>query len=226
MPETLRAREKGLADGSFSTAASYERVADIMGLPDDVAGLRIVDIGSGASNAVAKLNERGAIASGIDPGYFRVNRLVRSAQREVRKAQHSNPRKFRADMAALQEFERDQQRHRERYIGGYAGQLPFEDSSVDIAYSVLAVSIFLADDREVMFGAVDEALRVLKPAEEGVPKERRSVILQPWLSRFWESRTRIQNAAALETSLRERGIPFFVESIDPQVSPRLRIVKP
>jgi SAM-dependent methyltransferase len=219
-------REKSLADGSFSTAASYQRLAAIMGLPEDVAGLRIVDIGSGASNAVARLNERGAIASGVDPGYFRINRLLRSAQREVSKSKQTNPRRFRADIAALEEFERDQRINGDRYIAGYAGELPFDDNSIDIVYSQLAISVFLADDREVMFKAVDEALRVLKPTEDGVPNVRRSVILQPWISRFWESRARIANATALQASLSERGIPFFVEQIDPQVSPRIRIVKP
>lgn len=219
-------REKSIADGSFSTAAPLERLAAIIGLPEDVAGLRIVDIGSGASNAVARLNERGAIATGIDPGYFRVNRLVRSAQREVDKAKQLNPKRYRADMTALQEFEKDHRMNGNRYIAGYAGELPFDDNSVDIAFSQLAVSVFLADDREVMFKAVDEALRVLKPAEDAIPKERRSVILQPWLSPFWESKIRVANARALEVSLRERGIPYFVEQIDPQVSPRIRIVKP
>ncbi len=63
MPETFRAKERRIAEESFSSAAPYDQVAFIMGLPEDVAGLRIVDIGSGASTAVAELNKKGAIAS-------------------------------------------------------------------------------------------------------------------------------------------------------------------
>lgn len=226
MPEALDAKERQIADQSFSSAAPYEQVAAIIGLPDDVRGLTIVDIGAGASSSVAELNRRGAVATAIDPAYARVNRLVRSVQKYLKPDQVGNPSKFRRQTASLQEFEKDFQRNRDRYLAGFAGELPFNDNSIDIVYSQLAVSFFLGGDRDVLTRAVNEALRVLKPAEEGIPKEKRSIIFQPWINPRTIDNRRQPNMRAVEASLRDRGISFFIETIDPQISPRIRIVKP
>jgi SAM-dependent methyltransferase len=227
MRGNFQEREKSIAETSFSSASPHDQVAFIMGLPEDVSGLTIVDIGAGTSTAVAELNKRGAAAVGADPGYLAINRLVRSTEKYLKgKQREGDIAGFRRGSTVLEAFRADYQRNRNRYIGAYAGALPFEDNSVDIAYSMLAVSHFLSVDRDVLFGAVDEALRVLKPADSSVPAERRSIILQPWFSRSAEvPPAKRHNSLALEASLTERGIPFSVESIA-GVSPRIRIVKP
>lgn len=226
MSELLKS-EQVLAQRTFSSSAPYRTVREVLGLPEDVKGLRIVDVGAGASDAVAGLNEDGAEAFGVDPGFDNSRKLARSAEQYLRA--NSSPRDreyFEPRWEALQKFLQDVRRNRNKYLVGYAGSLPFEDSSVDIVYSLLAVSFFLSMDRALLLQAVQEGLRVLKPAEYGVPKERRSLILQPWLAVDRDA-NRIQrdNSLSLETTLYHRNIPYFIEPVS-GASPRLRIVKP
>jgi hypothetical protein len=226
MPEPVSSKERKIATTSFGSATPYEVLAPVIGFPQDVRRLTIIDVGSGASSAVVELRRRGARGFGVDPGYRDVRRLIKSTEEYIRTNARVNPFAANLRRAALQAFKGDHQRNRERYKPAFAGNMPFEDSSADIVYSLLCLTYFLSEDRDVFFGAVDEGLRVLKPIGDE-PKERRSMVLHPWLggrSAIWND-TKIQNALSLVESLRERGIPYFVESVSGG-SPRLRIVKP
>src|SRR5690242_18636897 len=84
MAESIRAREKRIAAASYSSSTPAETITGAIGLPNDVAGLVIVDVGSGASSMVRDLRARGAEAYGVDPGYRNVDALVRTAGRYIR----------------------------------------------------------------------------------------------------------------------------------------------
>lgn len=226
MPGNLRAREKEIAEASHTSSVPLDVLQDVIALPEDVSGLVVYDVGSGTSSAVSELRKRGVQAYGIDPGYRNVSRLLSSARKYAMRLGQTRDYQ-RAQLAAMEAFRQDYQRNRDRYKAAFAGDLPFEDNSGDIVFSELAISHFLVRDRDVLFQAVDEGLRVLKPREEGVAKERRSLVLHPWKPPYLKP-DQLQNAQALEASLRARGIPFTIEAIRnvPEASPRLRIIKP
>jgi ubiquinone/menaquinone biosynthesis C-methylase UbiE len=227
MPESIRAREKRIAAASYSSSTPSETITGAIGLPNDVAGLVIVDVGSGASSMVRDLRARGAEAYGVDPGYKNVDALLRTAGRYIRGlGVNYGADALKVRLQALAEFQADFRRNKGHYKTALAGDLPFKDDSVDIVYSELAISHFLIrEDREVFMGAVDEGLRVLKPAESGIAAVRRSLVLHPWRSPQAWTPAAHENGNALEASLRARSIPFFVEPVEGG-SPRLRIVKP
>jgi hypothetical protein len=60
-----------------TSALSYDSVNTVIEFPHDIRGLKILDIGSGESSAVAYLNHIGAKAVGIDPKYSDINSLDR-----------------------------------------------------------------------------------------------------------------------------------------------------
>lgn len=79
--ESLTGREGQIAQESFSSPASIETVQAFIGIPEDVTGLFILDIGGGASPATHDLNRRGARAYAVDYRYANMKDLKRSVDR-------------------------------------------------------------------------------------------------------------------------------------------------
>lgn len=65
---------------TYGSAARFELVANAIDFPRDLRGKVMVDIGSSASVAVKRLNERGARAYGVDFQYTSLESLVRSIE--------------------------------------------------------------------------------------------------------------------------------------------------
>ncbi len=64
----------------YGSAATFEYVAQTVGIPKDVKGLFFVDIGSSVSPVVKRLNEMGGYAIGIDYKYTSLKTLVTSVE--------------------------------------------------------------------------------------------------------------------------------------------------
>ncbi|HUQ84837.1 MAG TPA: class I SAM-dependent methyltransferase [Candidatus Limnocylindrales bacterium] len=215
-------------------------VARVINFPRKIKGKVIVDIGSGASNMVARLRKKGAIAFGVDIGYSNIDRLIKNADyysrdrtfwQEERKVGEkkftldypfdpstTSWASFGIDQKALLDFSNDaRDTENSSYIAADARALPFPDESVDFAYSNLALTIFLSKDRNAFLRSVHEAVRILKPGGE--------LQLFDWISGDDWSSAQIRNGRALLDSLRSIKIPFQEETVR-RGAARLRIQKP
>lgn len=98
--------ERQLVENSYSTAADFGIVAYFIKFPNSVAGLRMLDIGSGASTAVLDLRKMGARAFGIDVRYRDLDELRDSLERffadPTYSARQENERRDEKFFAALQ----------------------------------------------------------------------------------------------------------------------------
>ncbi len=71
-------QEHVMAEESFSSPAAFDTVAVFVAFPRNVQGMRILDIGGGASAATLELRRRGAVAYAIDYRYKDIRDLKRS----------------------------------------------------------------------------------------------------------------------------------------------------
>jgi|GEM_PF-7013321 len=160
----------------YTSSMSAESVMSAAGLPQDPAGMKILDIGAGWSDAVAWLCEMGAHAFALDPLYrpgvdsdefyrrseeLREERLIERYGLQLGRA-YSNSLKD-SNRAAREITIRDRKEHPARYVPGYAGALPFRDGCFDLVFSINCITHGLDEDYGVFMRAVAEALRVLKP---------------------------------------------------------------
>lgn len=108
-----------------------------------------------------------------------------------------------------------------QYIAARSEFLPFQDSSVDLIYSVEALSTFVIRDKDAFIQSMREALRVTKSGGQ--------IQLDPWYDQsnpFWSARE-LRNAQDLLRFLKNKDITYSVEKHTQQESGgRLRIVKP
>jgi hypothetical protein len=81
LPRNLeRRRDSVCRDATLPTARPWQIVSTLVPFPVGVAGLGIVDVGAGGSDAVAALLTRGANAYAVDPRYRSLPGLVRDVQ--------------------------------------------------------------------------------------------------------------------------------------------------
>lgn len=102
----LQRKERILIEGSYATAADFRITAYFIKFPQSVTGLRMLDIGSGASTAVLELRKRGAKAFGIDPRYGGLDELTDSVERFITDPSYSargeNDARYEQLLAELQ----------------------------------------------------------------------------------------------------------------------------
>lgn len=139
------------------TSASWEEVFECVLMPKEVKGLRILDVGAGASDAVNKLLELGAEAYAIDPRY----RSRSDLKGRVKKHNVLKDNKLRRN-EALESFMDSIKSSPERYLEASATDLPFPDNFFDIVYSRIAITTYLDVDRDIFSNAVEECIRVTK----------------------------------------------------------------
>lgn len=212
-------KEKGFSlEATFITDASLVDVQTTIGLPDKVAGLKIIDIGSGASTAVEELAERGAQVYGIDPIYTDNKKILASYRRAI-KMGNTNPSFTQRLKGSVEKLMSDYLNNG-RYVAASATELPFKDSSIDLIYSHQCLSAFLIRDRAVFLRAIAEAMRALRaggqlrihpwylpPHEREFPPSSRRTIM--W--RFEWSTNEINNVQAALAYLRRNKHPFVIE---------------
>jgi SAM-dependent methyltransferase len=159
---------------TLPTARPWATVAALVPFPDELAGLRVVDVGAGGSDAVATLLAARADAHAVDPRYGSLAALVRDAHAYFKAQERVGrlPQAGEDSAAAIAEQRRafarcsasiQDRRTASRYHAAVASRLPFEDASQDLVYSVDCVTQYLDRDWATLEAAVREALRVLRP---------------------------------------------------------------
>lgn len=218
-------REKQIAQESFSSALRFEEASVFVNFPKDVGGLTIVDIGSGASTATLELQRQGANAIAVDYRYENLKEVKRSIDRHLSNATSQADRRTmevreynRKARNSMRAFFHAHEEREMQLVTASAGNLPFQDESVDFVFSIQCISHFLIYDRGVFINAVSEVLRVLRPGGE--------LQLHPWISTEYDwDQTKKRNAFELTSYLKEQNIAHFIQPIG-SIFPRLRIIKP
>lgn len=164
--------EERIIEQSESTALSFEVIEKLVEIPKDVKGKKILIIGAEASDLTAVLLGRGADAYAIDPRYKDINSLTNYVDKHIAKMNG-----IFSDINRALEYERKQKQtlsrflesarlNPEHYIAAKASQLPFRDNTFDMVFSINCVLGTLDLEKNLLFKAKDEAIRVTKP--EGV----------------------------------------------------------
>lgn len=156
--------EQQITQTTPMSSTPWQEVVAYVGLPPRLRGLRVLDVGAGASNTTAHLLSQGVDSYALDPHYNKRASVLEdltkpSVEHLIR---HGNPRQARAERIAMAEFLRSYRRFRERYIPASATAMPFEDDYFDIVFSVRTLSGYLDFDVLTFLKAMRECLRVTK----------------------------------------------------------------
>lgn len=175
--------EANITQISPVSSTPYQEVIACVGLPKKVRGLRILDVGAGASDTTAYLLSQGADAYAVDPRYDDPKLLRSLAMQNIEFLKgHSHKRnEVRAEQTALARFENSFRRFPDRYIASNATSLPFDSNSFDTAFSIRAISAYLDLEVYTFLRAEDECVRVVKPGGNVVlyPYETTSSLHSP-----------------------------------------------
>lgn len=157
--------EEFLTRESQMSATPSDIAHSFLGLPENVRGMTIVDLASGASSLTAELLANGADAHAVDVLYGRPEmqkRIIDYLDRRLLTQPQDYRQQIReSENKALQNFLQSFQAQRNRYHGAYLTKLPFPDGFSDWTVSLLGISD-LARYEPVMIAATFEALRVTK----------------------------------------------------------------
>lgn len=111
---------------------------------ENYSGKKMLDIGTGVSDFVARLLAKGADASALDYRYGDKDALL-------------------VEASANAFFKNSFQQYPERYIAGVAHQLPFKSNSLDAVTSMETIFGVTDHDLDLLRLNVEEGIRVLKP---------------------------------------------------------------
>ncbi|HZQ29739.1 MAG TPA: methyltransferase domain-containing protein [Patescibacteria group bacterium] len=160
-PQTLEVRQP--IRWEQTSAKSFEDISRYIELPKDVSGLSFLDIGAGGSDFTATLLERGANAFAIDPLYKSRSDLKGKMKNffELSRKRKLNflPRQERA----FERFYESIKTNPDHYKAAQAENLPFPDNYFDYVISITAITQYLDSNKDTLFAAVKEAIRVTKP---------------------------------------------------------------
>lgn len=221
--EALIAETANVSSSSLATAKDY------IPFPENLNGLRILEIGAGTSSTTKELRQRGAYTVALDYNYCNIETIktksiidlkkwseedpgmkkLAKQQRQVIKAMGSNP--FgRLDTVkgiaterrrAKDSFLKDVNEGRGNYVAALAGCLPFQNDVFDFCFSIEGLTAFPIQDAEIFLQSIDEALRVLKP--------RGKLALSLWFADMWAKQPKkLANASILLRALDESRIPY------------------
>lgn len=216
-------QEYRAAMANLPGATSAETCRHIISFPENLAAIRILDIGSGESNYVSWLNAHGASAYGIDARYGDRSRLEKDFAQGLEYAPRKSLAVSSYGTQAWEEFvartEGTRKKflshfdaNRRNYIASLAGYLPFADGSFDFVLSINCITNGLDKaDYEIFQHVVFEALRVLKNDGE--------LQLYPFLGKA--SSDAIRNHKKLLKSLRD----YKIEDVPEAWYKKLRIRK-
>lgn len=155
--------EKQLLDVINVSAASYQELKDIFHLPEEVSGLRTLDIGAGASDLTVTLLEQGADAYAVDPRYKNSSDLRGKAKEHVRHLRgHKDIKKALQEEEAIERCLKSIKSRPDHYKAASATNLPFPDDYFNLVISSSAILGYLDVDFRILHKATQEALRVTK----------------------------------------------------------------
>ena len=175
-----------LTDGSYTSAYDFRAGDNPIVFPKEVSGLRILDIGSGGSNAFALLRERGAIVVSLDPRYKNISSIKAHLDEYLEDKLDYAPelkqeglnegeiwlKKYelevnkRRAVGAFDEFIGGVKSGEGHNVAGVSESLPFPNGSFDFVFSHDCISRIHVMNVEMFIQAVQEGLRVLKPGGE------------------------------------------------------------
>ncbi len=131
---------------------------------EDVPGLRVLDVGAGASDFTARLLELGADAYAVDPKFASMSTLKSWVQKGNSFYKDNNFRdEYQVLTRALERFKLSSAVHKERYKASLATKMPFPDNYFDIVFSGFTLFGYLDLDIDILTQAALECLRVTKP---------------------------------------------------------------
>lgn len=155
-------KEIPLVELSGFSGADWTDYLRVLKLPEDVKGLKILDVGAGASEFTAELLDRGANAYAIDPKYdFPLEQVREGATIYIRIAPYP-PEIIARREKSVERFLRSFEWNRTRYVAGSATSMPFPDSNFDVVCSINTLTTYLDRDYDVFNQAIEECLRVTR----------------------------------------------------------------
>lgn len=157
--------EEDIAGQSAPSSETWQNTLRAALLTQDVKGLRILDVGGGASDFTAKLLELGADAYAIDPKYAHMSRLkhwVRKGNEQFLDltGMHLD---YKELLKSFERFKLSTGIHKDRYKAAFATHMPFPDNYFDVVFSQFAVLGYVDVNMPILTRAVYECLRVTKP---------------------------------------------------------------
>lgn len=166
----LHEREIAFATKLHVSASPAESVRKILGIPERVSGLTIVDLAAGACPLTGQLLTEGANAFAIDRIYDDREELLNAVYkkwlpmslyfvRKINPTQVQMVDKF--SRRIVREFLRSFEKYPDKHIVGWLTDLPLESGFSDLTVSYSGVSE-LFEDQEVLEKATQEAVRITK----------------------------------------------------------------
>lgn len=158
--------EQEIAKRAGFTAKSWWDIRLMVQFPEDVAGLRILDIGAGGSDITAHLLGLGAEAYALDPKYADPSSLrgkLDDLYQRLSKIGATNNQDVKDAEAVFANQQKSMTQNPEKYIAAYATQLPFPDDYFDLVFSVSCMFSHIDESSKALMEAAREAIRVTKP---------------------------------------------------------------
>jgi len=159
-----------IAENAEVTGIGWRSLSRFYSLPDNLGGLRVLDLCSGMSDFAFSLRQRGALAYALDVLYgdlaafrLRHRRSFGAITRDVFNVEPESEQAAEIYRSYVQGFESGLRRRPCFYVAGSATQLPFEADSFDMVTSCNGVFGALDFAPDLLLQALTEAVRVVKP---------------------------------------------------------------
>lgn len=158
-----RTIEKQIIEGSETHAPPADIILGLFRF-DQIQGMRFLEIGSGASDAVCKLVQQGADAYAVDPIFARKLGQMRAGHKRHMKKLLTEAREMVEEYdESFKIFSKFLKEQPHRNIAASAANLPFANDTFDYVYSANSIaSIFVQDLANLFYPSLDEAIRVAK----------------------------------------------------------------
>ncbi len=160
---------KYLGETTKVSGNKLEDLYKVFKLPENLNGIKVLDICTGQSDFADWLSQQGAKACAIDYLYQNIQALnqkrMETLVETVQRSWGLDVDNSQVEMTSkneLNKFTAMLESRRTTYITASAHALPFQDGSFDIAISFSGIFGVLDHDKRIASVCVNEALRVLK----------------------------------------------------------------